>query len=109
MLATMEKRATNDSTAKAATLTDRLPPSKRRKMSAAATALARTRNGTKSPKYLGEMYPHNISAAPALPAARRSRRVLATWPTGLGRNAVTRPQRLSKKSRGVDAGKLAVR
>ena len=51
--ATMPKTATTAITATEPMRMGRLRPSNRRKMSASATALARTKNGTKSPRYLG--------------------------------------------------------
>ena len=48
-------------------------------------------------------------AAPAISPATSRTRVRATRPTGLGRKAVTSPQQLSRNSRGMDAGRLAVR
>src|ERR1700683_3554381 len=109
MLATIPKSATRAKIARDPTRTGLLRPSNRRKISAVATAPASTRNGTKSPRYLGAMYPHNMSAAPALPEARSSKRVRATLPTDLGRKAVINPQILRRKSSGDEAGRLAVR
>src|SRR5664279_311028 len=48
-------------------------------------------------------------AAAAMRAANSSMRVSATLPIGLGLKAVTSPQQLSKKSSGIEAGRLPVR
>ena len=109
IFATMLKTATTAMSPVAPNRMERRRPSRRRKRSAMPTALASTRIGMKSPRYLGAMYPHKSKAAAAPPAANRRRRVRATLPSALGRNAVTRPQILRRKRRGMDAGTLEVR
>ena len=109
MLATMLKSATTAMTATAATRIRRRRPSSRRKMSAIPRHWPVREMARSHPDISARCSPTTSARRPHCAAARRSRRVRATCPTALGRKAVTRPQMLSRKSRGVDAGTLAVR